>query len=128
MDKVPEHPTAHSSRRFPPVVRFGLLFVLIALAAAAAYVFFQTPFGENLRDRDFVAAWVHAHRVVAPLMLAGVYFVFAVLMLPVWWLQVLAGYCFGLVMGVFWCEVGAVTGAVMSLLLSRWLVGEWFHR
>ena len=128
MNKVLEYQTPVSRKRVPPVVRFSLLLGLMSLAIVAAYVFFKTSFGEKLRDHKLVAAWVGSHRVIAPLMLAGVYFLFAVLMLPVWWLQVLAGYCFGLVMGALWCEVGAVAGAVMSLLLSRWLVGEWFHR
>ena len=109
------------------LIRLALFVVLVALAIVGWYVMFKTPFGEKVRDRRLVAEWVRAHRVIAPLLLVAAYVLLSVLMLPVWWLQVLSGYCFGLVLGVLWCEVGAIIGAVLSLLLSRWLVGQWFH-
>jgi uncharacterized membrane protein YdjX (TVP38/TMEM64 family) len=111
----------------PLAVRLALFVGLIALAATAYYVLFKTPFGAKLQDRQFVLGWVREHRLVAPLLLVGIYALFAVLMLPVFELQVAAGYCFGLFTGVLWCEIGAVIGAVTSLLLSRWLVGQWFR-
>jgi uncharacterized membrane protein YdjX (TVP38/TMEM64 family) len=109
------------------LIRLALFVVLIALAIVAWYVVFKTPFGHKLRSRHLVAQWVGAHRVIAPTVLIATYVILSVLMLPVWWVQALAGYCFGLVLGIVWCEVGAVIGAVISLLLSRWLVGQWFR-
>src|SRR5258706_13139820 len=109
------------------LIRLALFILLIGLAICAWYVIFKTPFGQQLRNRRLVADWVRAHRVIAPLILVVAYVLLSVLMLPVWWIQALAGYCFGLVMGILWCEIGAVIGAVISLLLSRWLVGEWFR-
>src|SRR5438477_3303170 len=124
---IPDYRPA-TPRRISTAVRLSILALLLAAAGAAAYVFFKTPVGAKLQDRRLVAEWVQAHRMIAPLTLVLIYFVFAVLMLPVWWIQIIAGYVFGLVMGVLWCEVGAVSGAVTSLLLSRALVGEWFQR
>jgi uncharacterized membrane protein YdjX (TVP38/TMEM64 family) len=111
-----------------PLLRLSLLFLLVCLAVVAWYVVFKTPLGEQLRNRDVVDAWVRSHRVIAPLILVSVYVLFSVLMLPVWWVQALAGYSFGLIWGVFWCEIAAGLGAVLSLILSRWLVGQWFRQ
>jgi uncharacterized membrane protein YdjX (TVP38/TMEM64 family) len=49
-------------------------------------------------------------------------------MLPVWWLQILAGYGFGLLGGVLWCEVGATLGSVAAMHVSRWIAADFFHR
>jgi uncharacterized membrane protein YdjX (TVP38/TMEM64 family) len=108
-------------------VRLGLLLVLIVVAVVAAYVIFKTPLGEKLRDKELVREWVARHRAITPLVVVGVYVLFSVLMLPVWEIQYLAGYCFGLYIGIFWCEVGAAIGGAASLVLSRWLVGDWFR-
>ena len=57
----------------------------------------------------------------------GIYIFFAILMLPVWQIQLAAGYGFGLFWGIVWCTAGAMIGGVIALLLSRWLVGDWFR-
>jgi uncharacterized membrane protein YdjX (TVP38/TMEM64 family) len=125
---IPDDAPAPPRGRATLLIRFSLVLALIALAAVAAYMLFRTPLGDQLRDRRVVDAWVRGHRMVAPLILVGLYVLMSVLMLPVWWLQVLAGYSFGLVWGVLWCQLAAGTGAVLSLVLSRWLVGEWFRQ
>jgi len=104
-----------------------LLFGLLLLGAFAYHVLFRTPLGHQIRQRDAVHAWVARHRVLAPLALVGVYVAASILLLPVWWVQVLGGYCFGLFMGIIWCDLGAMIGAMLSVRLSRWLVGEWFR-
>lgn len=111
----------------PLAVRLALFFALIAVAITIYYVLFKTPLGAKLQDRQIVIAWVAEHRLIAPLALVALYVLFTVLMLPVLELQLAAGYCFGLYMGVLWCEVGAAIGAVTALLSSRWLVGQWFR-
>jgi uncharacterized membrane protein YdjX (TVP38/TMEM64 family) len=92
-----------------------------------AYVLFATPAGSHLRNRQVVHEWVQHHRVITPLLLVGLYVLLTIVMLPVWELQIAAGYGMGLVTGIFWCEIAAALGAVASMLLSRWLVGEWFE-
>lgn len=119
---VPRPPT-----RIHVALRVAALVVLIGLAVAGAYVLFATPVGSHLRNRELVHEWVQRHRVITPLLLVGLYVLLTVVMLPVWELQIAAGYGMGLVTGIVWCEIGAALGAVASMLLSRWLVGEWFR-
>jgi uncharacterized membrane protein YdjX (TVP38/TMEM64 family) len=126
---VPYSEIPHPSRdRRAPIVRLALLVLIVVGAVVAWYVVFKTPFGEKLRDRQLVNAWVNDHRMIAPGILFGAYVICAVLMLPVWWLQALGGYCLGLFWGIVWCELGAMVGATLSLILSRWLVGQWFRQ
>ena len=42
---------------------------------------------------------------MAPLLFLVAYTIVGALALPVWWMQVIAGYCFGLVWGVVWAQV-----------------------
>jgi uncharacterized membrane protein YdjX (TVP38/TMEM64 family) len=125
---VPDYEVPRHGRRTPVVFRVALLLLLLVLAIIAWYIVFKTPFGEQLRERHAVNAWVRQHRLIAPAILVTLYVILAVLMLPVWWLQALAGYCLGLFWGIVWCEMGAVIGATLSLILSRWLVGQWFRQ
>jgi len=48
--------------------------------------------------------------------------------LPVWWLQVLSGYGFGLFMGIAWSLIGSTISAVGAASLSRFLLSDWFHQ
>jgi uncharacterized membrane protein YdjX (TVP38/TMEM64 family) len=120
-DEPPPRPPAHEARR---VV---LLLLLLAAAWVAFYVLRYTHLGRELQHRELVHAWVHRHRIVAPLVFVAAYVLMSILMLPVWPLQLMAGYCFGLFTGIAWCEMGAALGAMLSVRLSRWLVGEWFQ-
>lgn len=78
-------------------------------------------FGRDARE------WVAMHALAAPFALIGIYIVAAVLALPVVWLQILAGYGFGW-MGIVWCQVAATIAATLTLLASRYLLGDWFHK
>lgn len=120
-------PTAAKAAPIHVAVRVAALVVLIGLAVAGAYVLFATPVGSHLRNRELIHEWVQRHRVITPLLLVGLYVLLTVVMLPVWELQIAAGYGMGLVTGIFWCEIAAALGAVASMLLSRWLVGTWFE-
>ena len=104
-----------------------MLAVLVLLAVVAAYVLLKTPLGARLKDRQLVLNWVGRHPFASPLALVGIYILFAILMLPVWHIQLAAGYGFGLIRGIVWCTTGAMIGGVIALLLSRWLVGDWFR-
>jgi uncharacterized membrane protein YdjX (TVP38/TMEM64 family) len=109
-----------------------MLVVIAGLVAAGLYVAFGTAFGVQLRSdpKAFhadVHAWVSAHRLAAPALVVGLYVLLTVSMMPVWWVQVLAGAGFGLVWGVAWCQVGATVGATAAFLVSRWIAADWFH-
>jgi uncharacterized membrane protein YdjX (TVP38/TMEM64 family) len=56
-----------------------------------------------------------------------VFVILGTLALPVWWLQILAGYGFGLWLGILWSDVAATIAAVAAASISRFLLGEWFH-
>ncbi len=76
---------------------------------------------------DEARAWVMLHPVLAPLIYLGLYLLCALLLLPIWWLQILAGFAFGLGWGCTYTLAAAAIGATITMLFSRWLVGEWFR-
>jgi uncharacterized membrane protein YdjX (TVP38/TMEM64 family) len=67
------------------------------------------------------------HPLSAPLLYIGVYLLFAVLALPVWWLQILAGVAFGLWFGTLWSVIAATIGSAITVEFSRVVAGDWFH-
>jgi uncharacterized membrane protein YdjX (TVP38/TMEM64 family) len=70
---------------------------------------------------------VGSHRIIAPLVFVLLYVALGVLALPVWWLQILAGYGFGLAMGIVWSQLAATLAAVGAAAISRFLLWVWFH-
>src|SRR5947209_6122826 len=116
-------------RRWIRVVLIAVLFVLLC---GAIYFLFFTAAGQELRgnrkqlEAD-VRALVHRHRLIAPAMYLSVYLLFAVLALPVWWLQLVAGMAFGLWLGTLWSVIGATAGAAITVVVSRWIAADWFH-
>jgi uncharacterized membrane protein YdjX (TVP38/TMEM64 family) len=121
---VPAAPPKSSLRRMV------LLVLLLALIAAATYVVFFTPYGQTIRDdpRKAGAAfhhWVRGHPWIAPLILLLLYCVGTLSLMPVWWLQILAGYGFGFWLGTAYSLVGATMGALLSFLASRTLLADY---
>ena len=113
--------------------KIGALIVLVtAIVLAGAFLMF-TERGQHISrnpkesGQEF-QAWVAAHYAIAPVVFIATCVALCVLMLPVWWLQVLAGYGFGLLGGATWCAIGATVGAVASMQVSRWIGHDWFHR
>jgi uncharacterized membrane protein YdjX (TVP38/TMEM64 family) len=99
---------------------------------AASYFLFRTETGRQLIDLRQLAAtgqdaraWVAHHRFAAPFIFLTLYVACALLVLPVWWLQVLSGYAWGLGTGLAWSLAGHATASVTVLYFSRWLGGEW---
>jgi len=62
-----------------------------------------------------VQRWTAAHPYLSPLIVIVIYIIATLLLLPVWWMQVLAGCGFGLLWGVIWCDLGAT------------LAADWYH-
>lgn len=75
-----------------------------------------------------VRRWTAAHPCLSPLILITVYIAATLLVWPVWWIQLLAGYGFGIVWGVIWCDIAATLAAVLTLQLSRWMAAGWYHQ
>jgi uncharacterized membrane protein YdjX (TVP38/TMEM64 family) len=115
------------------VGRMLLLLFLLCLIAAAIYGLFFTSAGEQLRDDPHRAGkhfsdWVQRHRLIAPAILLLLYMVFTLALMPVWWLQILAGYGFGLWFGIIYSLIGATLSAIASFLMSRTLLADYVHR
>jgi len=106
--------------------------LLLALLIAALWFLFHTSAGARLRDnpRAFgteTRRFVHHHPITAPLVYFGIYVLFAILALPVWWLQLLAGIGCGLYEGTFICLTGSTIAAAITVVISRWIAADWFH-
>jgi len=124
---LPEPPTALRVAKIS-----ALILLILAIVAATAFFMF-TERGHHLTHNYKEAGvefqqWVAAHRTIAPIAFVATFIMLCVLALPVWWLQILAGYGFGLFAGVIWCEVGATLGAVAAMHISRWIAADYFHR
>lgn len=116
-------------RRVKQLVAATLLLLLLIAAA----LLLLTSTGRLLLSephllRADVQRLVATHRFTAPLLLLAVYVPLAILALPVWWLQILAGLAFGLAMGTLWSLAGATIGALLTVLLTRWLAAEYVAR
>ena len=112
--------------------RLVTLLILCCLVAAALYALFLTDYGRQLRADPHLAGrafrgWVDDHRLVAPLILIGLYVAASLSLLPVMWLQILAGYGFGLWLGAAWSLAGATLAATCGFLVSRTLLADWVH-
>jgi uncharacterized membrane protein YdjX (TVP38/TMEM64 family) len=109
-----------------------LLILLVGLVAVAVWFLFFTAHGARLREdpHQFGAdarAWVARHAVSAPAVFVLIYIAAALCLLPVWWLQVIGGYGFGLWWGILWSVTGATLAAATGAAFSRVIAGEWFH-
>jgi uncharacterized membrane protein YdjX (TVP38/TMEM64 family) len=69
---------------------------------------------------------VGKHPYLAPAIFVAVYILLATLALPVLGLEFLAGYGFGLGMGILWCQIAATLAAPLTLCLSHWLAADWY--
>ena len=103
--------------------RLLALCTLVALAGGAAWFLYFTETGIWLRQTPVIRDWIAARPAAAPLVFVMLYALVGALALPVLGMQVIAGYCFGTLMGVVWCQLGAV----ISMRLGQWLFGDWFH-
>jgi uncharacterized membrane protein YdjX (TVP38/TMEM64 family) len=107
--------------------------VLFSLLIAAVYFLFETQSGARLRHDPRtlgtdVHQFIHQHKITAPLAYLGIYTTFAVLALPIWWLQILAGIGFGLYEGTFISLLGSTLATAIAVALSRWIAADWFHQ
>src|SRR4051812_35538495 len=112
--------------------RLLMLAVILALIATGLYLSFFTAAGTQLRHNPKlfhadVQSWTAAHPIAAPAIVVALYILLTLSMLPVWWLQVLAGAAFGLAWGVTWSLVGATLGATLTFHVARWLAADFFH-
>ncbi len=116
-------------RHYSKLITLCLLIALIV--GAVAFLWFSSEGRRIIADPHVIGqdvrAWVGRHPVAAPAAFIGAYLLLSILALPVWWLQILGGYGFGLMLGVAWSQAGATLGATTTFLLSRWLTSDWFQ-
>jgi uncharacterized membrane protein YdjX (TVP38/TMEM64 family) len=138
MDEVPTIPPADTDAVAAPgrrsVGRLIALGVLAALVVTAASWLLGTEQGRAYLDREHLRqlgvagrGWMADNPVLTFGLFVSAYVVCAVLLLPVWWLQMLAGFAFGLWAGVAWVVVASTCGALATARVSRWLGEEWVH-
>jgi uncharacterized membrane protein YdjX (TVP38/TMEM64 family) len=125
-------PAPAPAHKTPPVVRMLLLALLLCVIAVAVYALFFTAAGQQLRDDPHLAGrnfrtWVQGHHLIAPAILLLLYILFTLSLMPVWWLQILAGYGFGLWFGIAYSLVGATLAAIASFAMARTLLADYVH-
>jgi uncharacterized membrane protein YdjX (TVP38/TMEM64 family) len=105
-------------------LRILTILLLAALAVSVAAWILGTEQGRALLHdphkfarpaRDFV----FHHPLSAPLLYLLAYCLLCLALMPVWWLQILAGYAFGLYWGCAYSLVSAAIAAVLILSTSR---------
>jgi pyruvate/2-oxoglutarate dehydrogenase complex dihydrolipoamide dehydrogenase (E3) component/uncharacterized membrane protein YdjX (TVP38/TMEM64 family) len=108
--------------------RWLAAFALIALITAILAIVGQNARSAAealVRSRD----WVGAHLAFAALLFGLVYMAFAALSLPgAWTLSVAGGALFGPWIGVPLVSVSSTAGAVVAMLMARYLVRGWVER
>ncbi len=110
------------------ILRLLVLILLIFLAIACAFFLFGTKQGHDLRHHPHkLHDFVHSHRIAIIAIFMAVYLVMAILAMPVWWLQILSGYIFGLVGGIFMSQICYTLAAVATKHLAHWLAGQYVH-
>jgi uncharacterized membrane protein YdjX (TVP38/TMEM64 family) len=114
-------------------LRLITLLVWLILIATALTLAFGTQKGRRFmanphHARADVRAWVHHRHLIAPATFVAVYLVVAMAGLPVWWLQITAGFAFGLGWGIFWCALASTLAACACFVLARFVLREWFEK
>ncbi|HWB53860.1 MAG TPA: VTT domain-containing protein [Tepidisphaeraceae bacterium] len=109
------------------------LIVLLLLIAAGLGVLFGTHSGRVLlhhphRFSDKAHEIVTNHPILSPVVFIASYAVMASLILPMWWLDILAGVAFGILGGIGCCEFAGMLGAAGGTLISRWLASDWYSK
>jgi uncharacterized membrane protein YdjX (TVP38/TMEM64 family) len=118
----------------PRIARIVMLCVLLCLVAVTGWFLFGTEQGNRVLHHPTelggdVRQWSNAHPFLAPLAVIGLYVLLTpTATMPIWWIQMLAGFAFGVLWGTLWCVIGATAGATLTVLLSRWLAGDVFHK
>jgi uncharacterized membrane protein YdjX (TVP38/TMEM64 family) len=103
--------------------RVALIFVFVAIAAALAFAF-GTVVGRRWMDPRVLRGFFLEHEVIAPAACLGLYCVFGCTLAPLWWLQGIAGYCFGAVQAIVICQVGNAVVAFVTVSVSEWMIAD----
>lgn len=131
-DAPPTHSTDlhHASGR----IRLIALLLLAAAVIAASVWLFGTEHGRQHLSKEYLYSlgkaaqgWTDRNPFITISLFILAYTVCAILLLPVWWLQMLAGFAFDLWAGLALAMAGSTCGALVTAYVSRWLGEEWVH-
>ncbi len=121
-----ETPPSDRRRR---ILRWVLLAVLVATAAAGLAVDPEAAFREIHRQRFALLDWVGQNRLLAVGLYMGVYVVGVALSLPgAVWMTILGGFVFGTVAGTFYTVIAATIGATAVFLAAKFIMGDALRR
>jgi uncharacterized membrane protein YdjX (TVP38/TMEM64 family) len=104
-------------------LRIGLAALLLLAVLVAVAV--GLPLQSWLADG---AVWAQDHRAAAGTLFVALYVLAAVLVLPGTVLTLVAGYLFGVAIGVALTSVGSVLGAAAAFLVGRFVARDWVAR
>ncbi len=111
------------------LVALGVL--LLGIVVTMWFVSFTDTGRQIFDNRQAVQAqarrWVDAQPLLAATVYILIYLVCGLLLLPIWWLQIIAGFAFGLAWGCIYTLAAAALTATVTMLFSRWLAGAWFR-
>lgn len=112
--------------------RLVIIAVLIVLALAALTAMLLHPTGRQLLHSPLQAGhqvrqWALAHPLAAEAAIIVAYILFTLIAMPVWWINVLVGYSFGLVGGTVRCVIAAAIAAAITAHLWKYLAGDLAH-
>ena len=103
--------------------RKPIIFVVLLALIAVAVVFLP------VRDwLDAGIAWIEANRGLSWAVYVGVYVLATVLLVPGSLITLVAGFVFGLPLGVALVSAGSVLGASSAFLIGRFFVRGWVER
>jgi uncharacterized membrane protein YdjX (TVP38/TMEM64 family) len=101
------------------------LAIIVLLLAALGAVAVGWPLGSWIAA---AAVWASQHRVAAGALFVAGYVLAAALVVPGSILTLLAGYLFGLPLGVALTSAGSVLGAAAAFVVGRFVARDWVER
>lgn len=112
--------------------RLAIIAVFIVLGVSALTAMLLHPTGRALLDDpqqagQQVRQWVLANPVTAEVTILLAYILLTLIAMPVWWINVLAGYSFGLTGGTVRCVIAAAIAAAITAHLWKYLAGDLAH-
>jgi uncharacterized membrane protein YdjX (TVP38/TMEM64 family) len=106
--------------------------LLILALISGVVLLFTTNTGRRIRGNPrrlytILHPFIARHPVASPVLFVVVYVVLAMAALPVWPLQAAGGMAFGLFEGVLLSLTGSTIGAVLTVIIARWIAADFVH-
>ena len=108
------------------LIIFGLLAALVLTLATVAFCHpaFRTLMHDPRALGASVRGWTQTHPITAEGTLILVHVLLTMTGMPIWWVQVLAGYAFGPLGGTVRCVIAASIAATITAQFWNWLAAD----